>query len=107
MYDKDTFLLQRGYNRQQQRAFADGWKARHERRVRRAWEPGGYIDHTPDKSAPFGTLARYGYLLPLEGEEVLASYNEFKQRHDLQGAPGDNQRWAWEDKYIKAHRKAR
>lgn len=61
---------------------------------------GGRINHTPDPRAPFGSLARYGYLVPLQGE-ALEDYQACRARLGIKGAMGDQQRWDWEDQWIK------
>lgn len=62
----------------------------------------GIFDHTPDHAAPFGTLARYGYLLSLTDGPVARAFEEYKRRVGVpqHAAVSDKQRYAFENEYI-------
>lgn len=102
-WDGDTYLLGgrrtgRGFGTESQ------WKARWEEKRRRAFA-GGAIDHRPDPSAPFGTLARYGYLVPLTGD-ALKLYERYKQERGIRDGLGDRDRFEFEAEYIQQCRAA-
>ena len=100
MWDRDTYALECAayYSR---RARRESWQERHAARQRKAWE-NGIFDHTPDHAAPFGTLARYGYLLSLTDDPVARAFEEYKRRVGVpqHAAVSDKQRYAFENEYI-------
>lgn len=100
MWDRDTYALERAayYSH---RARRESWQERHAARQRKAWE-NGIFDHTPDHAAPFGTLARYGYLLSLTDGPVARAFEEYKRRVGVpqHAAVSDKQRYAFENEYI-------
>lgn len=77
-----------------------GWHSRWLDRMARAWGE-GVMDHTRKPEAPAFTMARYGYLVPLNSEETIQAYNAEKERLGLRGALSDTQRLEWEDRYIQ------
>ena len=77
-----------------------GWHSRWLDRMARAWGE-GVMDHTRKPEAPAFTMARYGYLVPLNSVETIQAYNAEKERLGLRGALSDTQRLEWEDRYIQ------
>lgn len=71
-----------------------------------AWTPGGEIIHQKDPDAPFGTLARYGFLLPLYDERVAAAADVYKERHGYlrRYSLPDDARREFEREFILANR---
>lgn len=82
------------------------WWSRWMAHVSIAWTPGGEIIHQKDPDAPFGTLARYGFLLPLYDERVSAAADVYKVRHGYlrRYSLPDDARREFEREFILANR---
>lgn len=100
-WDNDTYMLNGRWGKGRY-STDDLWKERWEERHRCAFA-GGAIDHRPDLSAPFGTLARYGYLVPLTGDALIL-YKEYKHSRGVWWGMSDRERFEFEREYIQQYR---